>query len=352
MDIDLLSRMVKELILDSDEVSLPGVGSFVAELVPSTFSDKGYTINPPYRRLYFRGRQDSSDTSLARLYAAGNGVEFKDAERIINSFLAELKEVLLQKKTIVFPGLGRLRATKENNFFFVPDEDLDIYPAGLGLEPVSLKNHEETSEEVSQALDGFKAIIDSTAPAEEVQEEVASDAFASEPEVPTEAEEGVHAVPAVAVPEAPAEVAPAVMTAAVPEAEAKVPDKQEYTSPAADVQPQPAPEQPVAQDTGIPLEPVAVPAPEEQPAESLAPIEEPAPEEAPVVTAPASEEVPAPKRKGTFWKVLLIIILSIAVLAILALVAFLIAARIAPDWIDSLLYTPDQLEILHGRLPL
>ena len=45
MDIDLLSRMVKELILDSDEVSLPGVGSFVTELIPATFSDQGYTIN-------------------------------------------------------------------------------------------------------------------------------------------------------------------------------------------------------------------------------------------------------------------------------------------------------------------
>ena len=106
MDIDLLSRMVKELILDADEVSLPGIGSFVAEMVPSTFSDKGYTINPPYRRLYFRGRQEAGDNSLARLYAASNEVELSDAERIIGDFLAELKEVLQQKKTIVFPELG------------------------------------------------------------------------------------------------------------------------------------------------------------------------------------------------------------------------------------------------------
>ena len=41
MDIDLLSKMVKELILDNDRVVLPGLGSFVAEVVPSTFSDKG-----------------------------------------------------------------------------------------------------------------------------------------------------------------------------------------------------------------------------------------------------------------------------------------------------------------------
>ena len=62
MDIDLLSKMVKELILDDDKVVLPGLGCFVAEIVPAYFSDKGYTINPPYRKLYFRARPDEGDT--------------------------------------------------------------------------------------------------------------------------------------------------------------------------------------------------------------------------------------------------------------------------------------------------
>ena len=38
--------MVKEVILDRDRVVLPGLGTFVAEMVPASFSDKGYTINP------------------------------------------------------------------------------------------------------------------------------------------------------------------------------------------------------------------------------------------------------------------------------------------------------------------
>lgn len=41
MDIDLFSDMVKGLILDNDEVTLPGLGTFVSEVMPSTFSDKG-----------------------------------------------------------------------------------------------------------------------------------------------------------------------------------------------------------------------------------------------------------------------------------------------------------------------
>ena len=110
MDIDLLSKMVKELILDEDRVTLPGLGSFVAEIVPAAFSDKGYTINPPYRRLFFRSRPDQGE-ELVNFYASSNKLEKEVAEKIIKDFLSELKDVLHDKKTVVFPGLGRLRAT-------------------------------------------------------------------------------------------------------------------------------------------------------------------------------------------------------------------------------------------------
>ena len=201
MDIDLLSKMVKELILDRDRVVLPGLGTFVAEMMPATFSDKGFTINPPYRRLYFRTKQEN-DTALCELYAESNGVGTDVAERILTDFLNELKQVLKAKKTVVFPGLGRLRATKENNFFFVPDEDLDIYPEGFGLEPISLKTHQETDEELSAMSDlpPEKAEEEGAVPAIETPEDTAN---------PTEesAAGGQHAgeaepsAPDVAVPE-------------------------------------------------------------------------------------------------------------------------------------------------------
>ena len=171
MDIDLLAKMVKEAILDHDVVTLPGVGCFVAELVPSSFSDKGYTINPPYRRLYFSPKQ-GTDTYLADLYARDNqGVDANMANRILTEFLTEMKEILKVKKTVVFPGLGRLRATRENHFFFVADEDLDIYPEGLGLVPLSLKTHVETPEEVATAVAGLAELIAEPDPVPEPAEE-------------------------------------------------------------------------------------------------------------------------------------------------------------------------------------
>ena len=174
MDIDLLSKMIKELILEHDRVALPGLGTFVAEMMPASFTDKGYTVTPPYRKLSFRPVQ-GDDGLLAALYASANGVGEDVAMAALSDFIAGMREILEKKKNVVFPGLGRLRATRENNFFFVADEDLDIYPEGFGLEPVSLKTHEETREELSSAIGSLRSIMDSP-------EETGGNAGASDPE--------------------------------------------------------------------------------------------------------------------------------------------------------------------------
>lgn len=177
MDIDILSRMVRELLLDHDKVSLPGLGSFVAEVAPSVISDKGYTINPPYRKLYFR-EGPGGDELLVAFYASLAGVEEEVARDVLVTFIAEMRQVLNRQKVIVFPELGRLRATKENNYFFVADEDMDIFPEGLGLEPVSLKAHaaggheEKPSEEPTDSSE-----------TNEHQEELKSEAHSGEEEI-------------------------------------------------------------------------------------------------------------------------------------------------------------------------
>ncbi len=274
MDIDLLSRMVGELILEHDQVGLPGVGTFVAEMVPATFSDKGYTIHPPYRRLSFYPSR-LEDSLLIKFYAEANQITREASAAYITQYLAELKSVLEERKTIVLPGLGRLRATRENTLFFVPDEGLDIYPAGVGLEPVSLKSLEPEEQE--------PVVID----------------------VPLPGAEKV---------EAPAEV--------------EVPEQVEEVSEQAEAVSEEIPDQ-VGND-------------EEEVGNDE---EEPKSRPATYPAAWIHDDWKEPERKGLpVWIILLIILISVA---IVALVAFMVLARVAPDFIDTLLYTPDELRIIN-----
>ena len=332
MDIDLLSKMVKELILDDDRVILPGLGCFVAEVVPATFSDKGYTINPPYRRLYFRARPDDGDV-LVSFYAKSNNIEYDLAEKIIKDFLAELKSILHQKKIVVFPGLGRLRATKENNLFFVADEDLDIYPAGFGLEAISLKTHQESRAEVSAAVADLKNIL------------VAEPVTAVEEPMAVVGEEPA-AEPAIVVIEEPAAepiIEPVVESIQDPVEEVKV---------EADLEPVAAPEpEPVAApELAVVTEPVA----EFEPVVELEPSIEPEPVAEPelavvpeqVATVEPDAVAPVVTVKTSMNPVLKTLLVILAVFVVLV-VAYMAVGRLCPEILDNILYSPEELEILN-----
>ena len=287
MDIDLLAKMVKELILDNDRVVLPGLGAFVAEVVPSTFSDRGYTINPPYRKLYFRARPDEGQ-ELADFYARSNNIAPEIADKIIKDFVLELKDVLFAKKTVVFPGLGRLRATKENAVFFVADEDLDIYPEGFALEPVSLKTHVETPEDITAVVADLKAVIE--------EEIVVEEPLQEQPAVEETVEETAIEEEVTATEESTEE--------SLGEESAEEPEEET-----------------------IEAEPAVEPAVEPE-------------------TAEVTENVPA--KKCSFWKTLGKVFLWLVVAAVLLLGAFIAVSRYQPQLLDSILYTPEELEIING----
>ncbi|MCI7196067.1 MAG: hypothetical protein MR502_01945 [Bacteroides sp.] len=373
MDIDLLSKIVKELILDNDEVALPGIGSFIAEIVPSVFSDKGYTINPPYRRLSFRQKGSGDENMVIDFYARCNNIDTPTASRIIREFLEEMRRVLETKKSIVFPGLGKLRATKENYFFFVADEDLDIYPEGFGLEPISLKTHEETPAEVSATMAVLRSILNpeeaetataETAKAEEVnrpEETTTAPAEANQEEAKVNAadakmeEDGTNASETETQTTNTEEAAPAEANAE--EAEANVNEPAEVNAPAEQTEDNATP----AGDNPVNVNDLAANA---ETVDNAGPAEntESEPAEVPMTDNKSGATMPATTTTSTAttirttsrkpagsktWQAIKWTVIILVILAVTALLTFIILAHIAPDFIDSILYTPEELEILN-----
>lgn len=460
MDIDLLAKMIRDVVLEKDEVALPGLGVFVAEFVPASFSDKGFTINPPYKRLTFRQEVNAGDDTLIRMYAEANNIGEDAAARIVNDFLSGLKDILMVRKAVVFPELGKLRATRENNFFFIADENLDIYPEGFGLEPVSLKTHQEAVSEVAETMAGLRSILEpdtasgtdiapesETPPAPETAPESESvpasetvleadsapeSENAAEPEAepvvgaaaasgialqtesedePMEvAEEGVSgdAAEGESVVETGSEPAEKAAEEAAGESAEQVADScaegdaeqsgtnaedtmeiaeetvEEFAEEsAAETESEPAEETAAAEEESA-EEPAEDPAAEAAAATSgpekdndfgiIPPLDiqieetDPDAEAAPLADAdlalhpgqdsePVSQEFLSeilviednanePSRSSRFWKTFRIIAVTLAVLAILALAAFIILSRVAPDFIDRILYSPEELDIV------
>lgn len=139
MDIELISELLVELIMDNDRVSLPGMGSFIAEPAPSVFSDKATVIHPPYRRVIFRSKETWNDGLLEGKYAQKTGVREDKAKAYVEQFITALNAELELKKRVDFPGFGYMRINERGTNSFIIDKELFISKDSFGLEPLQVK---------------------------------------------------------------------------------------------------------------------------------------------------------------------------------------------------------------------
>ena len=286
MDIKLFSDIIKELLAGHDKVTLPGFGCFVVEDVPASFSDRGFTINPPYRRVVFRplgysvnGSGLNADDLLVEFYAAENKTDKQRARVVVNDFVNYLREKVYSNKVVVLPDFGKLRSTRENNVFFIQDEGLRLFPHLDCLESVSLK-----SLTAGNAVTGDRSVpsasvgrLDSSVPVPsatvESQVAIGVETLAA-PSVP----EAIEA-PALAIPDAP------------------------------------------AIETPVPVAPAAA-----------------------TVTETVAVEQSADPAKSRWW---IYALAAIFLLVAIALATIAILGRLRPDLIDPLLYSPEELEIVN-----
>lgn len=263
MEINSLSALVLRLIVSRDSLVLPGEGTFVATLFPASFSDKGYTINPPYRELSFVPDPNVSDEVLYRAWAEQNSIDEQEAKTEVDKCLQAIADDLRRERVVKFDGLGKLRMTAEGEVFFVTDPEAQIYPEAFGLEPVYLKNRDlQKGREVK----------------------------------PASAEESIEE-----------EVNPIIELASV-------------EKPASTVL--------QAESNG--------PAPVETPAE---PAEKPVEE-----SSDHAEE----EGGGKSW--IAVVVLVVIIVILLAVIALRLLGTYAPDFIDRLLYSPDEFKQLHSSL--
>ena len=306
MDIDFLSGILKELVLKNNRVSLPGLGSFIAEMAPSVFSDRAMVIHPPFRRILFRPSEIWNDGLLEEAYAQKKGISPENAAEEISAFVKELRGVLNSDKSYRIPEFGTMRATEQNDYFFVADKKLFNYLETFGLEPVNIKLLPKIGEVEPLTGKPEQTLPVVTAPVSE-QADKPNQKPTPEPEP---------------VPEP------------IPE---PIPEPEHVPEPISEPISEPIPEpEPVPEHIPEPTpepEPVTEPAPE--------PVPEPAPEPISLLdTVPV-----APAKGGGFVRKVVITLSVIFILILIVVLLFVFKDQLRPFW-EWILYTKEERELL------
>lgn len=198
-----LSNLLRQLLSENDEVSLPGMGHFVIVDIPSELINGGKAITPPSRKIVFESSDGDSEKLLVLAYCRERGISENDAAKELSELLRQFKKELVDNAGAEIPGFGRITFGAGGSFVFEADDSFDVAADSYCLEtlPLKMMNDQQTVEEEfvidsmdiemadpeeNEQLDELKNVDDSEP--EKLQPETVEKEDAIVPENPEETE--------------------------------------------------------------------------------------------------------------------------------------------------------------------
>lgn len=139
MDINLLSKLIKESLFDQDRVVISGIGYFTTEQIAAKFSEDGKSILPPYLKISFIFDKSISDDHLKKLYIHKADAKSEEAAAQWESFMEEFKENLKKDGKIEIPQIGELFYNGNNTLEFSTHDNGTLFQTVYGLEQIPIK---------------------------------------------------------------------------------------------------------------------------------------------------------------------------------------------------------------------
>lgn len=139
MDINLLSKLIKESLFDQDRVVISGIGYFTTEQIAAKFSEDGKSILPPHLKISFIFDKIISDDHLKKLYIHKADVKSEEAAAQWESFMEEFKENLKKEGKIEIPQIGELFYNGNNTLEFSTHDNGTLFQTVYGLEQIPIK---------------------------------------------------------------------------------------------------------------------------------------------------------------------------------------------------------------------
>ena len=144
-----LSNLLRQLLSENDEVSLPGMGHFVIVDIPSELINGGKAITPPSRKIVFESSDGDSDKLLVLAYCRERGISENDAAKELSELLRQFKKELVDNAGAEIPGFGRITFGAGGSFVFESDASFDVAADSYCLEtlPLKIMNDQQPVEE-------------------------------------------------------------------------------------------------------------------------------------------------------------------------------------------------------------
>ena len=128
-----ISHHISELLFRYDCVTVPNLGSFLAEKISANIDKNTGEFTPPSKRISFNSQLKNNDGVLANHISEIERISYEDALLKINKQVSCALEDLENNCLIEFSGIGSLTKSKNGKFIFEPTKKENYLKESFGL---------------------------------------------------------------------------------------------------------------------------------------------------------------------------------------------------------------------------
>ncbi len=128
-----LERYISELLYRYQCVTVPGLGSFLAQHQSAQIDEGTYTFVPPSKKLSFNAQLTSNDGLLVKHIAAHQKKAYESVLEEVETQVDEWKRLLQNQEKVTLKNIGVLWQNEEEKIQFQPAEEINYLTSSFGL---------------------------------------------------------------------------------------------------------------------------------------------------------------------------------------------------------------------------
>ncbi len=153
MNVELLSKVFREVIMRYGELILPFMGSVELIDVPANFSEDGMVVCPPSKRLSFNNFNLNSNNNLAEVYSSFANLPLLEARAEVAGQVEQIRKLLAEKGSFSIDGFATLSYSASNGYSVEADPSFELSTDTYGLDKIEFERQQRgVAEPVQQPV--------------------------------------------------------------------------------------------------------------------------------------------------------------------------------------------------------
>lgn len=142
MNVELLSKVFREVIMRYGELILPFMGSVELIDVPANFSEDGMVVCPPSKRLSFNNFNLNSNNNLAEVYSSFANLPLLEARAEVAGQVEQIRKLLAEKGSFSIDGFATLSYSASNGYSVEADPSFELSTDTYGLDKIEFERQQ------------------------------------------------------------------------------------------------------------------------------------------------------------------------------------------------------------------